>query len=130
MLIDYHLAELILQSSASDRKDVLRQAREQFERFLSLLDTYGILSKGDRKLHEQYLDAPNSFSTISTTDAALRRESKIARFREEKGLKKKLEVCRGSDRSRAILSTEAGCSTLTRTQPRCRTTMRSYVRFT
>ncbi|KAI9723932.1 MAG: hypothetical protein M1812_000650 [Candelaria pacifica] len=91
LLIDYQLAELTIKSTASDRRDVLLRAREQFERFLNLLDTYGILSKGDKKLYEQYLDAPNSFSTISTTDAALRRESKIARFREEKGLKRKIE---------------------------------------
>ncbi|KAI9789723.1 MAG: hypothetical protein M1835_001487 [Candelina submexicana] len=91
LLIDYHLAQLILKSIASDRRDVLPRAREQFESFLELLDIYGILSKGDRKLHEQYLDAPSSFSTISTSNAALRRESKIARFTEEKDLKKKLE---------------------------------------
>lgn len=55
------------------------------------LDAYDILSLGDSKLLEQYREAPNTFSTASTTDAAARRETKISRFRMEKELKQKLE---------------------------------------
>jgi immunoglobulin-binding protein 1 len=92
MLIDYHLAELIGKDNTSDRKNVLQRAREVYERYLSLLDSYEILSSDDRKLFERFLENRDSFSTASTTDAAARRETKISRFREEKAMKKKLEV--------------------------------------
>jgi len=52
-----------------------------------------MLSKGDAKLLESYNEDKQNFSTVSTKDAAARRDVKIARFREEKGLKQKLEVC-------------------------------------
>ncbi|KAI9756899.1 MAG: hypothetical protein M4579_003653 [Chaenotheca gracillima] len=91
LLIDYHLSQLIPKRSSSNRKLVLHQARHASERFLELLDTYRILSRDDRQLHEQYLDSPDKFSTASTTDPAARRNTKIARFREEKELKQKVE---------------------------------------
>lgn len=43
------------------------------------------------RLHRVHEDKAN-FSTASTRDAAARRDAKIARFREEKELKRKLEV--------------------------------------
>ncbi|PSN62208.1 TAP42-domain-containing protein [Corynespora cassiicola Philippines] len=42
-------------------------------------------------MYETYKEDKNGFSTASTKDAAARREAKIARFREEKELKRKLE---------------------------------------
>ena len=51
-----------------------------------------MLSSGDRKLYETYNENPSSFSLAPVNDAAARREVKIARFREEKELKQKLEV--------------------------------------
>jgi hypothetical protein len=60
--------------------------------FLKLLDSYDVLSKADAKLYERFRDNPQSFSTASTSDAAARRQTKIARFREEKELRRKLEV--------------------------------------
>ncbi|KZF23113.1 type 2A phosphatase-associated protein 42 [Xylona heveae TC161] len=91
LLIDFYLAELLLRQNAPSRKSVLLQARQAYERYIDLLDSYEILSKEDSKLHERYSDNPDRFSTASTTDAAARRETKIARFKEEKALKGKLE---------------------------------------
>lgn len=58
------------------------------------LDEYDLLSPGDKKLHEQYLENPSAFALASMNDAAARRQVKVARFREEKELKQKLEVRR------------------------------------
>jgi immunoglobulin-binding protein 1 len=51
-----------------------------------------MLSASDKKLCEAYMEAPTTFSTISTTDPNARRGAKIANFKQEKELKKKLEV--------------------------------------
>ncbi|KAI9821878.1 MAG: hypothetical protein M1827_002460 [Pycnora praestabilis] len=91
LLINYHLAELTQRNNTGDRKKCLQRAREAYERYLSLLDIYEIFLKEDRKLHERYLDSPNTFSTASITDAAARRDTKISRFKEEKELKGKIE---------------------------------------
>ncbi len=91
-LIHAHLAELLLRISGTDRKAVLLRSRIESERHLKLLDSYDLLSREDSKTYEQYLDNPNSFSTASTTDAAARRQTKIARFKEEKALKYRIEV--------------------------------------
>lgn len=93
MPINYYLAELILKITGGDRKSYLQRARASYERFLRLLDSHGILSKADARLLEKYLDSRDSFSTASATDAAARRETKISRFKGEKELKRKLEVC-------------------------------------
>ncbi|KAF2143651.1 uncharacterized protein K452DRAFT_267914 [Aplosporella prunicola CBS 121167] len=94
MLIHFHVAELVQRINGGDRKANLLGARRSYDNFLKLLDSYDMLSKSDAKLYERYLEAPNSFSTASTTDAAARRETKIARFREEKAMKAKLEHLR------------------------------------
>ena len=93
MPISYYLAELILKIIGGDRKSYLQRARASYERFLRLLDSHDILSKADARLLEKYLDSRDSFSTASATDAAARRETKISRFKGEKELKRKLEVC-------------------------------------
>ena len=92
-MIDYYLAELTLRDTISSRKTVLRQAQEAYERFLALLDTYSLLSKGDRRLYERYLDNRKAFTTVSGSHPAARRDMKIARFRQETDLRRKLEVC-------------------------------------
>jgi hypothetical protein len=46
----------------------------------------------DKKLYNTYTESPTTFSTISTTDPSARRGAKIANFKAEKELKKKLEV--------------------------------------
>jgi hypothetical protein len=76
------------------RKENLLKAQGFYERFLKLLDSYDMLGKSDAKLFETYLEDRTGFSTASTRDAAARRETKIARFREEKELKQKLEYLR------------------------------------
>lgn len=93
MTLEYHLAELMQRAHGSDRESVLRRAAEQYEKFLMRLDEYGLLSGGDKKLWEQYMASPSSFTLAPANDAAARREVKVTRFREEKELKQKLEVC-------------------------------------
>ena len=95
MSINFHLAELVQKiriSAIAERKANLLRAREYYERFVKLLDSYDVLSKSDAKLWESYLENKEQFSTANTRDAAARRDAKIQRFREEKELKKKLEV--------------------------------------
>ncbi len=98
LLINYYLAELILRDSKTERKTVLERAQQSYERFLSLLDTYEILSASDRKLYERYLDNRKAFSLTSSTDVTVRRDTKIRRFRQEKELKDKIDV-RAFDKS-------------------------------
>lgn len=92
--IDYYLAELILNDyvSLSDRPWVLRRTQEAYERFLALLDTYSMLSKSERKLYERYLDDRDEFSLLSSSDPSSRRDTKVARFKQELQLKSRLEV--------------------------------------
>ncbi|KAJ4403256.1 Type 2A phosphatase-associated protein 42 [Didymella pomorum] len=94
MSINYHLAELIQKVFTPEvqaRKEHLLQAKARYELFLKLLDSYDMLNKADAKLFESYNEDKQNFSTVSTKDAASRRDVKIARFREEKELKRKLE---------------------------------------
>ncbi|KAJ8118734.1 hypothetical protein OPT61_g348 [Boeremia exigua] len=94
MSINYHLADLIQKvftPEVSARKEQILQSRARYELFLKLLDSYDMLSKRDAKLFEAYNEDKQNFSTVSTTDAAARRDVKISRFREEKELKQKLE---------------------------------------
>ena len=95
MSINYHLAELVQKvftPEVSARKEHLLQARARYELFLKLLDSYDMLSEGDAKLFESYNEDKQNFSTVSTKDAASRRDVKIARFKEEKELRRKLGV--------------------------------------
>lgn len=93
MAISYHLSELIQRiktTEISGRKSNLLSARDHYERFIKLLDSYDVLSRSDARLWETYLSDKSNFSVASTRDAAARRDAKIARFREEKELKQKL----------------------------------------
>lgn len=95
MSISFHLAELVQRiriSAIAERKTNLLRARDHYERFVKLLDSYDVLGKSDAKLWESYQEDKSNFSTASTRDAAARRDAKIQRFREEKELKQKLEV--------------------------------------
>lgn len=93
LTLEYHIAELIQRDSSSDRESMLRKALDQYERFLTRLDEYELLSVGDKKLFEQYMANPSTFTLAPMNDAAARRDTKVRRFREEKELKQKLEVC-------------------------------------
>lgn len=92
MTLEYHLAELLQRVSTPDREGVLKRALEEYEKYLMRLDEYLLLSGGDKKLFEQYMANPTSFTLAPANDAAARREIKVTRFREEKELKQKLEV--------------------------------------
>jgi immunoglobulin-binding protein 1 len=92
---NHYLAELIQRiytPEISLRKSNILLARKHYEDFLKQLDSYDILSASDAKLLEAYNEDKANFSTANTRDAAARRDAKIARFREEKELKRKLEV--------------------------------------
>ncbi|KAJ6184541.1 hypothetical protein N7519_005842 [Penicillium mononematosum] len=91
MTLEYHLAELMQRVATSDREAALKRALEQYEKYLMRLDEYLLLSGGDKKLFEQYMANPTSFTLAPANDAAARREIKVTRFREEKELKQKLE---------------------------------------
>ena len=90
--IDYHLGELIQKNTSSARKTTLQRAREAYERYLGLLDTYGMISKSDRKLYERYQDNREAFSLLASSDLSARRDTKIARYKQEQELKQKLVV--------------------------------------
>jgi immunoglobulin-binding protein 1 len=92
LLINYRLGDLLDKVSDMDRKSILQKSRAAYERYLSLLSHYDILSPSEKKLHEVYHENPTAFSTISTTNAEARRAAKIANYNQEKELKRKLEV--------------------------------------
>ncbi|EON96542.1 putative type 2a phosphatase-associated protein 42 protein [Phaeoacremonium minimum UCRPA7] len=97
LLINFYLAELTQKISATsphERKKVLERARDAYERFLHMLDSYSLLSPSYAKLLESYADDPGSFSTVSTSDPNARRNAKIANFKAEKELRQKLEYLR------------------------------------
>lgn len=94
LLINYRLADLIQRISSPDRKQILQRARDAYERYLNLLDHYEILSPADKKLYNTYTESPTTFSTVSSSDPSVRRGAKIANFKLEKELKRKLEVRR------------------------------------
>jgi immunoglobulin-binding protein 1 len=91
--IDYILGDLITRKAASDRKSLLRDSQEAYDRYLHLLDTYSLLSGPDKKLYERYIDQKDAFALLSSSDPSIRRETKITRFKQEKDLKQKLEAC-------------------------------------
>ncbi|KAJ5152376.1 hypothetical protein N7492_010671 [Penicillium capsulatum] len=91
MTLEYYLADLTQRAPGPDREATLKRALELYEQFLTRLDEYELLSKEDKKLLEQYLANPSSFTLAPINDAAARRETKVRRFREEKELKQKLE---------------------------------------
>ncbi|KAI0458633.1 TAP42-like family protein [Xylaria acuta] len=101
LLVLYHIAELLQRVSSGsplERKRILESAREAYERFLHLLDSYSVLFPQDSKLFAEYNEDTTGFSTISTKDPNARRNAKIANFKAEKQLKQKLEYMRSSPR--------------------------------
>jgi hypothetical protein len=92
LTVDYFLAEVLQRSSSFDREGLLRRATAEYEKYLTRIDEYELLSSSDKKTFEQFLENPSAFSLASKNDAANRREVKVARFRQEKELKQKLEV--------------------------------------
>ncbi|KAK4126223.1 TAP42-like protein [Parathielavia appendiculata] len=101
LLTNFHLAELTQKLSSpspqehvQERKSLLASAREAYERYLHLLDNYGLLQTAHQKLFKQYTEAPTAFSTVPTSNPAARRDAKIANLKTEKELRAKLEFLR------------------------------------
>ncbi|KAL8869765.1 MAG: hypothetical protein Q9174_004025, partial [Haloplaca sp. 1 TL-2023] len=91
LLLHHHLADLILRITSTPRKPLLLSSRTSYEKFLKILDNYDMLSPSDSKLYSRYSASPNDFSLLSSTDPTARRNTKIARYRQEQELKLKLE---------------------------------------
>ncbi|KAF5872731.1 putative type 2a phosphatase-associated protein 42 protein [Botrytis fragariae] len=93
LVIPYRIADLgqRLSTNTSDRKVILQEAKKCYEAFLTQLGYYEMLSTAEKKLYAEYQESPSTFSTISTTDPTARRNAKIANFKMEKELKKKLD---------------------------------------
>ena len=84
---------MTMKDCVSSRRSVLELARDSYERYLGLLENYGILSKADKKLYERFLDSRSEFALLSNSDPSARRATKISRLKQEQELKLKLEVC-------------------------------------
>lgn len=100
-LVRHYLAELALKlrsgTDTSLRKSHLATSRQHHARFLRLLDSYNALSKPDAALLESLNDSPDTFSAAGPSaagDPSRRRDAKIARFRQEKELKQRIEALR------------------------------------
>ncbi|KAL1890655.1 Type 2A phosphatase-associated protein 42 [Sporothrix stenoceras] len=130
LLVPYRVAELSLklptaQPGPTERRAVLKQARDAYERFLHHLDGYGLLTAQYAKLLQAYTEDPIHFSTLGPmgglgtptassggpgsglaglADPAARRNAKIAAFRAEKELRGKLDVLRQRQQQRQELS--------------------------
>jgi immunoglobulin-binding protein 1 len=97
LLLHFRVAELSLERPGgieAGRKEVLLEARSEYEKFLSVLDNYRLLGgKAEEDMWERYVADKDGFEVLGPVDAQTRREGKIRRWKEEKELKKKLEVC-------------------------------------
>lgn len=93
MLVDFHLAELILKEQTLDRAVTLKRGRILYNRFLTLCDTYDLLSASDKSAFERGASAVSA-----PLDPAARRNKKIAKYKAEKDLKAKIEVCYANPR--------------------------------
>lgn len=112
--IDYDLADLIPRTANGDRKMLLERSREAYERYLDLLDSYDMLSPSDHKLYERYREDKSHFTLLAGSDPSSKRDTKIARFKQEKGLRDKLSV-RSSKLSLLTNSTILSTVSLTNT---------------
>lgn len=97
LLVQYHLAELLQKiptAAPRERRQILDKVRHCYERFLFALDSYGLLAPPYSKMLEAYTEDPSAFSTIPSSDPAVRRNNKIANFKAEQLLKQKLAYLR------------------------------------
>ena len=90
MSIDYHLGELTPKVIGVNRLPLLRQAQDAYSRYLGLLDDYELLFPKDKKLYAKYNQEKDAFALLPSHDPTARRETKIARFNQERELKQKL----------------------------------------
>lgn len=119
LLCEYRIAELIQRQTSDSgpaaRAAVVTRARKAYEKFLTLVDSYGLLDNerqgsgggggggGKSSYHamwERYLENPLGFTVTGSTGpsglagAAARRDAKIAAFRTESALRQKLDALR------------------------------------
>ena len=92
MLVDYYLGQLTFRLTDGIRRENIIRAQQSYERFLIRLEDYGMLDKQSVDAYERYQENREGFTTILTSDAARRRDVKIANFKAEKALKQKIEV--------------------------------------
>ncbi|KAI9725213.1 MAG: hypothetical protein M1828_003394 [Chrysothrix sp. TS-e1954] len=92
LLIHFFIAELVQRNNVTNRKLSLLHARSEYESFLKLLDDYDAFLSDDLRKYQRYQEEPSVFSTLSTNEAAARRQEKITNFKEEKALKAKLQT--------------------------------------
>ena len=90
--LNFRYAELLQRDRRQDRRILLEHAKAGYEAFLKLLDNYDMLSKENSRLFERWRENSEQFSTVDSSDAARRRETKIARYKQEKEFKAKLQV--------------------------------------
>jgi hypothetical protein len=101
LLVDYHVAELVQKTpnlSPSQRKAILQEARAAYERFLALVDGYGLVTSPYDKLLERYRDDEEGFAVVASSDPATKRNGKIAAYKAEKQLRERLETLRRDPR--------------------------------
>ncbi|UKZ85216.1 uncharacterized protein TrAFT101_001085 [Trichoderma asperellum] len=101
LLVDFYIAELVQRTphlAPKERLQVLGQSRSAYERFLSLVDGYGLVRGSYSKLLERYRDDEDAFAVVAGTDMAAKREGKIANFKAEKALKDKLQILKRNPR--------------------------------
>jgi len=93
MLIDFYLGELMMKEQGLDRKSAILRAQAAYKSFLRLIDSYDLLNKTDKDMFEVLAQATTAIGLNHLpTDLGERRQAKIARFRQEKALKTKLQV--------------------------------------
>lgn len=80
------------------RVEVVQASREAYERFLALVDGYGLVEGPYKKLLERYREDGEGFAVVAARDPAGRRDAKIAAFRAEKLLRERLETLRRNPR--------------------------------
>ena len=93
MLIDFYLGDLYMKQNGDNRLRILESSRRSYRLYLTLCDAYELLSAPEKKLFEATVDPSPSPFFASTVDAAARREAKIAKYKQEKEMKTKIEVC-------------------------------------
>ena len=92
LTIDFWLGNLYARQQSSERKSTLQQSQGVYDRYLNRLEDYGLLSNDDKRLWERFQEDKATFSLLGTGDATQRRNTKIARYRQEMELKQQLEV--------------------------------------
>ena len=87
----HHLGVLYPRLISGPRTSHLRNAQSAYARYLSTLDDYDLLSHADHKIHSRFLSDRDAFTLLPASDPTARRETKIARYQQEKVLKQKLD---------------------------------------